>query len=196
MYCQGEWHHFVFATLGVSPPSRSTSIVSRYKIFSKKSTLYHKFCRLSRTVRSTSSRSYSVRAIKFLYAAVKSGYPPQTLTIVPELPLPSLGLKQGEQIIVSSKAGATVRGPSPPPKPKPTAPTPTRPPVSNSVPRSNIGAGLLPVTSSNAKQAAEPASVVTDGGYLVHRVSLDMLDPTTSSFVIVELCVHLCIRCM
>jgi ubiquitin thioesterase OTU1 len=100
---------------------------------------------------------------------VKSGYPPQSLTIVPELPLSSLGLKQGDQIIVSQKAGAVDRAL---PKPKLATSPPTRTSVSASAPGSSLSAGLSSGVPSNAAaQTKEPDSVATDGGFLIHRVS-------------------------
>jgi ubiquitin thioesterase OTU1 len=101
-------------------------------------------------------------------AAVKSGYPPQSLTIVPELPLSSLGLRKGEQIIVSQRTGAAALARSSPPNPKADSPPPDRTPTSGS----SFYPGLLSGGPSNAaSQTAESDSVRTDGGFLVHRVS-------------------------
>lgn len=81
---------------------------------------------------------------------VRSGYPPQTLTLVPELPLSSLGLQAGEQIIVSQKVPAATTT-------NPPAPTPaSRPPA--------------PARQTTAPQRTGPASVPTGSGVLVHRV--------------------------
>lgn len=98
---------------------------------------------------------------------VKSGYPPQSLTIVPELPLSSLGLKQGEQIIVGQKAGTAVRGTSSPTRAIPaisSAPAPAA--VPRAVPSVSQTAPRAPVNSSG------PDSVATEGGFLIHRVSI------------------------
>ena len=40
-----------------------------------------------------------------MFLLVKGGYPPQPLTIIPELPVDSLGLKQGDQLVVTQKSG-------------------------------------------------------------------------------------------
>ncbi|KAG9318851.1 hypothetical protein JVU11DRAFT_956, partial [Chiua virens] len=88
---------------------------------------------------------------------VRSGYPPRALTLVPELPLASLGLKAGDQIIVTSK---TTR-----------APTMVNPPGLPSL-------GSQPPALARADQTAPPqssgpVSVPTSTGVLVHRVVPD-----------------------
>lgn len=114
---------------------------------------------------------------------VKSGYPPRTLTIIPELPLTSLGLKTGEQLIVSENpepshtvssrsvdkpvsASSVVNAPAP-------STSSSRPPPSG-------GAAARSFTSNTpaTPQAPQPSAapvvadhVETDGGVLVHRVS-------------------------
>lgn len=107
---------------------------------------------------------------------MKSGYPPKTLTIVPELPLASLGLKAGDQIIVGQKAG--VSQPSSPPR---TAPAPA---ASRNSP-ANAGRQAQTATSARASSAVasnsisstpqlnstEPDAVRAEGGFLIHRVS-------------------------
>ena len=97
---------------------------------------------------------------------VKSGYPPQSLTIVPELPLSSLGLRQGEQIIVSQKASA--RGPSSISKPMSSAPALSIGSTGNS---SFAPANSNPPPTSS-KLSGKPDAVRTEGGFLVHRVSI------------------------
>lgn len=51
---------------------------------------------------------------------MKTGYPPRPLTLVPELPLSSLDLKSGEQLIVQETALSSSRG-AEVPKPQPKA---------------------------------------------------------------------------
>ena len=99
-------------------------------------------------------------------STVKSGYPPQSLSIVPELPLSSLGLKQGDQIIVSQKAGPADTAL---PKPKSTSPS-ARTSATAVVSGSSLG---LP--SKATAQTTEPDLVALEGGFLVHRVSLEMI---------------------
>jgi len=48
------------------------------------------------------------RSPRIDYAAVKTGFPPQSITMISELPLSSLGLKRGDQLIISElKPGQT-----------------------------------------------------------------------------------------
>jgi len=93
---------------------------------------------------------------------VKYGYPPQSLALIPELPFSSLGLKPGDQVIVSGESGAAAIDPprAPPPTsarsaaPAPAARTPIRAP-------------------ENLKSSSGPEHVEVEGGYLVHRVRYD-----------------------
>ncbi|KAH0827030.1 hypothetical protein J3R83DRAFT_4711 [Lanmaoa asiatica] len=84
---------------------------------------------------------------------IRSGYPPRTLTLVPELPLSSLGLQAGEQIIVNQKVPTATTTNSPAPNPASRAPAPAR--------------------QTAASQSTGPASVPTSSGVLVHRVVPD-----------------------
>ena len=90
--------------------------------------------------------------------SVKVGYPPKSLTLIPELPISSLGLSKGEQLIVNQNGG----GPS-------TKSTPTRSTTSTSSP------AVVPQPSTRPSAPAQPTtnkpdSVETEGGFLVHRV--------------------------
>ena len=88
---------------------------------------------------------------------VKIGYPPQSLTLIPELPVSSLGLSKGEQLIVNQNG-----------KEQNSGSTPARSTTSASTP----GAVLQPSARPPAVQprTKEPDSIETEGGYLVHRV--------------------------
>ena len=101
---------------------------------------------------------------------VKSGYPPQSLTIVPELPLSSLGLRQGEQIIVSQKASA--RGPSSMSKPMSSAPAPSIGSTARSTGNSSFAPADSNPSPTPSKPSGKPDTVRTEGGFLVHRVSI------------------------
>ncbi|ELU45003.1 OTU domain-containing protein [Rhizoctonia solani AG-1 IA] len=86
---------------------------------------------------------------------LKSGYPPKALTLIPELPLSSLGLQRGDQITVTAKPGSVsaTTGPS-----VPTAPVSApRPPASVQTPKASTG-------------STNDGFVETDVGTLVHRV--------------------------
>jgi hypothetical protein len=108
--------------------------------------------------------------------AVKAGYPPRALTaVIPELPLSSLGLAPGDQLIVVQKSGSAAAptfSSSPPVNPAypghtPAAATLARPtPSSNSNPRQ-----VAPTrTALSTIEGDGPNYVTMDGGYLIHRV--------------------------
>ncbi|KAG7092596.1 hypothetical protein E1B28_008939 [Marasmius oreades] len=94
---------------------------------------------------------------------LKTGYPPRSLTLVPELPLSSLGLHKGDQLIVAEASdpahvstGAQI----------PTTTADLRqPPSSASSPRNTEGSLR---TSQSGSEYVE-----ADGGYLIHRVVPD-----------------------
>ncbi|KAI0263366.1 hypothetical protein BC834DRAFT_971360 [Gloeopeniophorella convolvens] len=98
---------------------------------------------------------------------LKAGYPPRALTaVVPELPLASLGLAPGEQLIVTQKAA-----PSTSVHTRPTAPPLPANPRAAIV---NPPASVPPPAPAPARSSpGEPEHVRTEGGYLVHRVVPD-----------------------
>ena len=109
--------------------------------------------------------------LTLIHVAVKAGYPPRHLTaVIPELPLTSLGLAPGDQLIVSQKSGSA----TPPPGVTSTAQSlPINPRAVVDPPAS------LPTLSSTAAQTTPafsargnsgPDHVEIDGSYLVHRV--------------------------
>ncbi|KAJ7172283.1 hypothetical protein C8R46DRAFT_1161752 [Mycena filopes] len=109
---------------------------------------------------------------------LKSGYPPRTLTVVPELPLSSLGLTPGEQIIVSENAEdsgvartSKTPGPSPFLNPIPASGSSARAPVARPPPTSSRPPA--PATSAPPSTGSGPDAVETDGSFLVHRVVPD-----------------------
>lgn len=89
---------------------------------------------------------------------VKAGYPPKGLTLIPELPISSLGLSKGEQLIVNQNG----RGQG----------------TNSAAPRSATGVPSTGVAQQPSTRRPaltqpttnEPDSVETEGGYLVHRV--------------------------
>ena len=105
------------------------------------------------------------------FFVVKAGYPPRSLTaVIPELPLSSLGLAPGDQLIVNQKSGSAA---------PPTGVTSTAQSLPTN-PRAVVNpSASLPTPSSNTAQAAPalsttrnggPDHVEVDGSYLVHRV--------------------------
>jgi len=114
--------------------------------------------------------SESLTSFNPLLYAVKAGYPPRALTaVIPELPLSSLGLAPGDQLIVVQKSGSAA-----------TAPTlPSSSPVNPAYPGHQTPAAARPSLNSNPRrEVAAPALstndgpdyVTMDGGYLIHRV--------------------------
>ena len=99
---------------------------------------------------------------------MKSGYPPRPLTVVPELPVSSLGLQRGDQIIVSEAPADATSGSSSISLQSPSRSTaaPSRPaPIRTSVTAPASAPILKPVDSG-------PDAVEVDGSFLVHRVGV------------------------
>ncbi|KAG1754635.1 hypothetical protein EDB19DRAFT_1902765 [Suillus lakei] len=91
---------------------------------------------------------------------LRSGYPPRSLTVIPELPLSSLGLKPGDQVIVNQSVVSS---------PTRTAP-PKAEPVSSQPPQSSLS---QPNSSRLAPGKSGPDYVDTPNGVLVHRIVPD-----------------------
>ncbi|KAF9265506.1 OTU-domain-containing protein [Marasmius fiardii PR-910] len=119
------------------------------------------------TVQDLQQEIYSATNILPSRQIVKTGYPPRSLTLVPELPLSSLGLSKGDQLIVAAEASDPVQASASAQTPTTTASNPvTRPPpTSAATPRDTTG-------SSRVNQSGA-VYVETDGGYLIHRVVPD-----------------------
>ncbi|CAE6339526.1 unnamed protein product [Rhizoctonia solani] len=101
---------------------------------------------------------------------LKSGYPPKALTLIPELPLSSLGLQRGDQITVMAKPGSVAASTE---SAAPTVPVSTPQPIaSTQAPKGNAG-------------SADDGFVETDAGTLVHRVVPDDNSCLFSSVAIV-----------
>ncbi|KAI0748106.1 OTU-domain-containing protein [Daedaleopsis nitida] len=101
---------------------------------------------------------------------LKAGYPPRPLTLFPELPIDSLGLQQGEQLVVTerSSTGHQAFGGA----------------TSSASPASGPAAAMTGLTASQvrepprqtAKSGAKgggPDYVPTGSGYLIHRIVPD-----------------------
>ncbi|KAG6851260.1 hypothetical protein H0H93_011696 [Arthromyces matolae] len=67
------------------------------------------------TVQDLQQEIYAATQILPSRQSLKAGYPPHTLTLIPELPIESLGLKPGEQIIVAELPGPSSPEPVPVP---------------------------------------------------------------------------------
>ncbi|KAF7294795.1 OTU-like cysteine [Mycena indigotica] len=107
---------------------------------------------------------YSASGILPSRQSLKCGYPPRVLTLIPELPVASLGLSSGEQLIVSELAGD---GPAPA--------APSSPPIRAASTSSSPSPRPQDVLSPGPKPSAsnEPDAVEIEGSFLVHRVVPD-----------------------
>ncbi|KAI0079870.1 OTU-domain-containing protein [Panus rudis PR-1116 ss-1] len=97
---------------------------------------------------------------------IKGGYPPHALTVIPELPLDSLGLKPGEQLIVNSRGGSA---PAQPPAAAAASSARTQAPLSSSATLNTPAAN----TSAPVSSSGGPDHVEVDGSYLIHRIVPD-----------------------
>ncbi|KAK7451771.1 ubiquitin-specific protease otu1 [Stygiomarasmius scandens] len=123
------------------------------------STIQIPFEQADYTVQDFQQEIYAASEILPSHQTLKTGYPPRNLTIVPELPLSSLGLKAGDQIIVSGEAESN---------------TSLQAPTRSAAPASSSNVPAAPrVTSPTKPSQNGPEHVVTDGGVLVHRVVPD-----------------------
>ncbi|KAG6878919.1 hypothetical protein C0992_006611 [Termitomyces sp. T32_za158] len=127
------------------------------------------------TVQDLQQEIYSVTQILPSRQSLKAGYPPRSLTLIPELPTESLGLKAGEQIIVAELPDVTA-------SPGPFLPTSSRstedshPPAGSSPSGSSIPESSPPLfltRRSPPSQSSGPDYVEMDGGVLMHRVVPD-----------------------
>ncbi|KZV97038.1 OTU-domain-containing protein [Exidia glandulosa HHB12029] len=94
---------------------------------------------------------------------LKAGYPPHALTLVPDLPISSLGLQRGEQLVVTEARGSSTSH--------------HRATTSASSTAGAIKPAPAPVAPQVLKQVASSSDAVetvrVDGGVLVHRVVPD-----------------------
>ena len=95
---------------------------------------------------------------------MKAGYPTRQLSLVPELPVSSLGLKGGDQIIVTQKGSALTESNAAPVSSFPAASSSS----SAKAPSANVARNN--VASLSKMTAAGSDYVDTGSGVLVHRV--------------------------
>ena len=144
---------------------------SLYRICSRKSTLRQRFCLLDRCVRNLRpfALSFPLGLEKIFnnnnFCVVKTGYPPRPLTLIPELPLSSLGLERGDQIIVNDNGGSTntTTGQAP----KFPLDAPSSPPYPTTIPPSSSHSRPKP---PQASVSSGPDYIEVDGSFLIHRV--------------------------
>ncbi|KDR73495.1 hypothetical protein GALMADRAFT_251204 [Galerina marginata CBS 339.88] len=128
------------------------------------------------TVQDLQQEIYATTQILPSRQILKAGYPPRSLTLVPELPIQSLGLQRGDQIFVSeaAEAASPARVQSiPQTQSIPAQPIPASAsvPAQRSAPTQRSAPG--PTPRSPPAQSSGPDSVEVDGGFLVHRVVPD-----------------------
>ncbi|KAJ6623496.1 hypothetical protein B0H10DRAFT_796931 [Mycena sp. CBHHK59/15] len=126
------------------------------------------------TVQDLQQEIYAASDILPSRQSLKSGYPPRILMIVPELPVSSLGLKAGEQIIVSEVA-EQASGVARSPNKLSSSSSPFLDPTPNSSSRTFNAVPAAPRTPTTPPVSASrsPDAVETDGSFLVHRVVPD-----------------------
>ena len=90
----------------------------------------------------------------FTTIEVRTGYPTRSLTLIPELPVSSLGLQRGDQIIVNEAS----------------VPLPTHGASSIPVLPASSQSGLVSHPPVKAPTSSGPEFVEVDGSYLIHRV--------------------------
>ncbi|KAJ3732299.1 hypothetical protein DFJ43DRAFT_1074709 [Lentinula guzmanii] len=129
------------------------------------------------TVQDLQQEIYTASEILPSRQTLKSGYPPRSLDLAnPELPISSLGLKAGDQLIVGeeSESSSRTNGPKPAGSPvKVNPPAKVNPQSSASTPpRAPPQVSSARTTPSNSSSNG-PVHIPTDGGVLIHRVVPD-----------------------
>jgi len=137
-------------------------------------TLQISFDRDEFTVQDLQQEIYAASDIFPSRQSLKAGYPPKVLTVVPELPLASLGLKPGEQIIVSELPGAPNSFPQSNPA-TPLSPSSRRSNDDPSAARRPTPAytSSIPTSEPLPSVSSGPDYVNMDGGVLIHKVVPD-----------------------
>ncbi|KAG6918114.1 hypothetical protein DXG01_016301 [Tephrocybe rancida] len=130
------------------------------------------------TVQDLQQEIYAATQILPSRQSLKAGYPPHGLTLIPELPIESLGLKPGEQIIVSELPDTTASSAAPYPISNRSTTSPVSPgrprPFGSSPPAAARSPGSAPASRSSAVPSLDgPDYVETDGGVLIHRIVPD-----------------------
>lgn len=175
------WHPYVFATQRESPPSKSTSAPQQCKTSSRKSLQPQRSLPPSKTVR-LPTLILLFPLTNFLRAySVKAGYPPHPLTLIPELPIESLGLQQGEQLVVNKRSSAglthgSAHAPRAAASSAYSAPSPAAPMTGMTASQVR---SPVPLAGPGSAKGGGPEYVLTSNGYLIHRVSARMSSVST-----------------
>ncbi|CDO68300.1 hypothetical protein BN946_scf184799.g27 [Trametes cinnabarina] len=129
------------------------------------------------TVQDLQQQIFAATEIPPSQQELKAGYPPHPLTLVPELPIDSLGLKTGEQLVVTQRSSGISHGSGAPP----------RAAAGGAVASASPAAAMTGLTASQVHdptsapvsratggaKGGDPEYVVTSQGYLIHRVVPD-----------------------
>ncbi|KAE9409557.1 OTU-domain-containing protein [Gymnopus androsaceus JB14] len=123
------------------------------------------------TVQDLQQEIYAASQILPSRQQLKTGYPPKSLALVPELPVSSLGIKGGDQLIVGEGAEPASRV-----NPKPvTSPNVERRPLTSAPIASSAAPAQRSVRTAPPPSASSdgPVHVPIDGSVLIHRVVPD-----------------------
>lgn len=101
---------------------------------------------------------------------VKAGYPPHPLTLVTELPIDSLGLKQGEQLVVTQRHASGHQAFQAAPSTAFPAPSPAAAMTGLTASQTSDSPRTPAPTATSANKGGQDY-VLTSNGYLMHRVS-------------------------
>ncbi|KAF8201558.1 hypothetical protein BJ912DRAFT_945671 [Pholiota molesta] len=126
------------------------------------------------TVQDLQQAVYNVTQILPSRQILKTGYPPRALVLVPELPISSLDLQRGDQLIVSESA--TQSGSSGPAASAPPAARVQSPPAQRAAPAASSPSPAVAPAQRQVVQplpSSGPDHVELDGSYLIHRVVPD-----------------------
>ncbi|KAI8998651.1 OTU-domain-containing protein [Trametes punicea] len=129
----------------------------------------------SSTVQDLQQQIFAATEIPPSQQELKAGYPPHPLTLVPELPIDSLGLKTGEQLVVTQRSSSGLtHGSGAPPRASAGAGVGVFPPSSPAAAMTGMTASQVrePPPTSPARGGG-PDYVPTSNGYLIHRVVPD-----------------------
>ncbi|KAL7283377.1 hypothetical protein ACG7TL_002807 [Trametes sanguinea] len=131
------------------------------------------------TVQDLQQQIFSATEIPPSQQELKAGYPPHPLTLVPELPIDSLGLKTGEQLVVTQRSSGISHGSGAPSRTS-AASGATFASASPAAAMTGMTASQVhdpsPAPASRATGGAKggsPEYVLTSQGYLIHRVVPD-----------------------
>ena len=109
---------------------------------------------------------HSYHSDSMFASTVKAGYPPYPLTLVPELPIDSLGLQSGEQLVVTQRAGSSQDAF----RPARVSPFPAPSPVAAMTGKTASQVRQTPAWTPSSSPPKGPDYVLTSNGYMIHRV--------------------------